>query len=354
MVALLAAVGSASAAPKVELVSVKKIWDAAPHNAFTDLAFWKDQFCCAFREGRGHVSTDGRIRVLSSKDADTWASAALIELAGYDLRDAHLSVTPDNRLMLLGGAAPREKDGQSAPTGSFVAFSADGTEWTKPQIVVEPGRWLWCVTWHEGKAYGVSYPASQGSPYIELLTSTDGIAWQSLVPKLYAVGFPNEATLRFDKPGTCYALVRRDQRGDAPYSAVLGVSRGDYTQWQWHDLGPEFNGFGGPNFIQLPASHWLAAGRMHQDGVHTALCYLDVTNHTMTKLLKLPSGGDTSYPGLVWHDNLLYMSYYSSHEGKTSIYMAKIKIISCVGCAPHTAPNDSGWRRDLPRLDADC
>ena len=43
-------------------------------------------------------------------------------------------------------------------------------------------------------------------------------------------------------------------------------------------------------------------------------------------VLTLPSGGDTSYPGLVWHDGLLWMSYYSSHEGKTSIYLAKIKL----------------------------
>jgi hypothetical protein len=311
----------------VEVTEVKKIWDHGPHNAFTDLAFWKDQFYCAFREGRGHVSTDGRIRVLSSKDADAWTSAGLIELAGYDLRDAHLSVTPDNRLMLLGGAAPRQKDDESAPTGSFVAFLGKGTDWTKPQIVVEPGRWLWCVTWHEGKAYGVSYPAPNGSPYIDLLTSRDGLAWQPLVPKLYGVGFPNEVTLRFDQSSTCYALVRRDKQGDQPYSAILGISKGDYTQWQWHDLGPEFNGFGGPNLLQLPTGQWLAAGRMHQDGAHTALCRLDVTNHKMTKLLKLPSGGDTSYPGLLWHNDLLYITYYSTHEAKTSIYLAKVKIV---------------------------
>jgi len=48
----------------------------------------------------------------------------------------------------------------------------------------------------------------------------------------------------------------------------------------------------------------------------------------MTKLLKLPSGGDTSYPGLVWYEDMLYASYYSSHEGKTSIYLAKVKIES--------------------------
>ena len=46
----------------------------------------------------------------------------------------------------------------------------------------------------------------------------------------------------------------------------------------------------------------------------------------VAEFLTLPSGGDTSYPGLVWHDGLLWVSYYSSHEGKTSIYLAKVKL----------------------------
>jgi hypothetical protein len=65
---------------------------------------------------------------------------------------------------------------------------------------------------------------------------------------------------------------------------------------------------------------------MHEGGAHTALTYIDVNNGTMTKLLKLPSGRDTSYPGLVWHDGMLYVSYYSGHEGKTSIYLAKLRV----------------------------
>jgi hypothetical protein len=43
-------------------------------------------------------------------------------------------------------------------------------------------------------------------------------------------------------------------------------------------------------------------------------------------VLELPSGGDTSYPGMVWHEGILWMSYYSSHEGKTSIYLARIRL----------------------------
>jgi hypothetical protein len=35
----------------LKLLSVKKIWDAAPHNAFTDLIRHSGQFFCVFREG---------------------------------------------------------------------------------------------------------------------------------------------------------------------------------------------------------------------------------------------------------------------------------------------------------------
>ena len=46
----------------------------------------------------------------------------------------------------------------------------------------------------------------------------------------------------------------------------------------------------------------------------------------LRECLTLPSGGDTSYAGLVWHDGLLWVSYYSSHEEKTAIYLAKVKV----------------------------
>src|SRR6476620_11764576 len=123
-----------AARPTAKLISVKKIGDQAPHCAFTDLAFWKGHFICAFREGRAHVATDGKIRILSSPDGETWSPSALLKLDGFDLRDAGLSVTPDDRLMLIGGAAPRKNEKELVPTGTFVAFSDDGITWTKPTI----------------------------------------------------------------------------------------------------------------------------------------------------------------------------------------------------------------------------
>ena len=31
---------------------------------------------------------------------------------------------------------------------------------------------------------------------------------------------------------------------------------------------------------------------------------------------------------MVWHQGLLWISYYSSHEGKSSIYLAKVRLPS--------------------------
>src|SRR5262249_49535763 len=157
-------------------------------------------------------------------------SLALISLGGFDLRDAGLTVTPDGRLMLNGGACPRKSEKDLAPTTTFVAFSNDGARWTTPKIVTEPDRWLWRLSWHEGKAYGVSYssamPAS-GKPYTDLLVSDDGLRFQKLRPTLRDNGQPTEATVRFGDDGTAYCLQRRDARAPSN-TALLGASRKPY------------------------------------------------------------------------------------------------------------------------------
>ena len=78
--------------------------------------------------------------------------------------------------------------------------------------------------------------------------------------------------------------------------------------------------------LRLPDGRYVAAVRLYAPKVHTGLCWIDPRAGTLREFLTLPSGGDTSYAGLVWHDGLLWVSYYSSHEGKTSIYLAKVKV----------------------------
>jgi len=310
------------------LLSVKKIWDGAPHSAFTDLARFNNQWFCTFREADGHVRGDGRIRVLTSSDGETWESAALLSEDGIDLRDPKLSITPDDRLMLvLGGSVYEGKTLMERQPR--VVFSKDGRQWTAPRRVLDKGDWLWRVTWHKGRAYGITYNITKGiGPTnewtITLVASPDGIAWRP-VAKLAVPSRPNEATVRFLPNDDCIALVRRE--GGASNSAKdawIGVSSPSYTDWRWHSAGMQI---GGPNFLILPSGSMVASGRQYNAKPGGNRTFVgSMTPHSVKAELVLPSGGDCSYAGMVWHEGLLWTSYYSTHEGKTAIYLAKIRL----------------------------
>ena len=302
---------------KPVLVESRRIWNKARHNAFTDLVRFKNQWFCVFREGKAHVSPDGALRVLTSRDGKDWKSAALVESPIADLRDPKIVVTPDGRLMLSGAGAlikPTTHRHQSA-----VWFSADGKNWGKQHRVADPDYWLWRITWNKGRAYGFGYATRRDKRGIRLYQSDDGTKFKTLVKSAFDVGYPNETAMVFLPDDTCYCLLRRDR---SPSAAQLGVSKSPYTKWSWKDLGVRI---GGPNMIRLPNGRFVAVVRLYDRRTRTALCWLDPKRGTLTEALTLPSGGDTSYAGLVWHDGLLWISYYASHEGKTSIYLAKVR-----------------------------
>lgn len=310
--------GLARAEEGAKLVEAKKIWDQAPHNAFTDLVRFKDRWYCVFREGQGHVSPDGALRVITSADGDSWESAALITSDDSDLRDAKLTVTPNGRLMLCGAEALHDKSRHTHQ--SLAWFSDDGHTWSDQYEIGEPDFWLWRVTWHKGKAYGVGY-GTRGDQSVRLYSSSDGKHFETLVERLFDEGYPNESSIVFDSD-TAYCLLRRDGN---PSSGLLGISQPPYTEWEWKDLGTQI---GGPHMIRLPDGRLVAAVRLYDQRVRTSLCWIDPESGKLTEFLELPSGGDTSYAGLALHEDLLWVSYYSSHEGKTNIYLAKAKLPS--------------------------
>ena len=69
-----------------------------------------------------------------------------------------------------------------------------------------------------------------------------------------------------------------------------------------------------------------AAGRLYDGGARTALCWLDTDTARLSEFLRLPGGGDCSYPGLVWHDGILWVTYYSSHSDGTKVYIARVRL----------------------------
>ncbi|MDG3004235.1 sialidase family protein [Paludisphaera mucosa] len=302
---------------RAEIVDVRRVWDGANHNAFTDLVRFRDRWFLTFREGTGHVSPDGAIRVLTSTNGEAWTSAARIASEPGDLRDPKLSITPDGRLMLA--AALTQRPPATHKHQSFAWFSRDGRDWSEPHPIGDPNVWIWRPAWHEGTAYAVGY-ATDGSHSTRLYTSKDGATFAPLVPTLFDQGQPNESALAWLPDGTALCLLRRDGR---PNTDQLGRSRPPYTEWTWKDLGVHL---GGPALLRLPDGRIVAGGRLLAPRVHTALCWLDPDADTLTEFLALPSGGDTSYPGLALHEGTLWVSYYASHEGKTAIYLARVRL----------------------------
>jgi hypothetical protein len=313
---------AAESRPPLEatLVECKRIWSEAPHNAFTSLIRWHDRWYCAFREGKSHVGSRGQLRIITSIDGKEWQSAALLSDPVYDLRDANLSVTPTGKLMMVGGAQISEKGG--LPTGTFASFSDDGSKWSKPELILPVGRWMWGVTWHQNTAWGVSYGTPRDRGVNSLLTSADGRRFDLFVKDFFVNdSYPTEARLQFGSDGKCHCLQRCDGK---PSLAYLGSAAAPFKEWRWEPL-DRF--IGGPNLLELSNGRWIAAGRLFNDNKpKTAIMDLDVESARVIPILDLPSGGDSSYPGLVWHKDQLWMSYYSSHEGKASIYLAIIEI----------------------------
>ncbi len=301
-----------------KLIEQRRIWDRAPHNAFTDLIRFQDRWFCVFREGQNHVSPDGALRIITSQDGNTWESAALIQSTDSDLRDAKITIANDGRLMLSGAAALHDKTTHTHQ--SKVWFSKDGFDWSPAIDVGDRDYWLWRTTWHKNVAYGIGYGCSRAARNLRLYQSEDGSHFRALVPNLYDQGEPNETSLVFGDGDLAYCLLRREAK---EANGFLGVAEPPYTRWEWKDLGSRI---GGPHLIRIPDGRMIAAVRLYQPKTRTALCWIDPIAGKMTEFLTLPSGGDTSYAGLVWHDGLLWVSYYSSHEGKTSIYLAKVDV----------------------------
>ena len=303
-------------ATELELLRVARISGDAKHNAFTALVRIKDAFYCTWREASSHVSADGKLRVVRSADGTNWTSVALLTRAGVDLRDSKIEVTPDNRLMLH--ACEKFPAGSSPLRRNLAWFSTDGTTWSDPVHIAEDDIWFWKHTWHKGTGYGVGY-ACAAPWFARLYTSKDGAKWTTHVATLNNSGYVNESSIVFMPDDTAHCLLRRDE---GTRTALLGTAAPPYTNWKWQDLGRQI---GGPEMIRLPDNRLLAAVRLlNPNPQATWLCWVSPKSGTLTPALKLPSRGDTSYAGMVWHDDRLWVSYYSSHEKRTGVYIAEV------------------------------
>jgi len=310
------------------IVNAELIANGAKHSAFTDIIRYRGDLYCTFREGSGHIpGRNGLIRVLISKDDQNWESFALIDEQHVDLRDPKICITPDDRLMINCGASYYEGS-KRLKIESRVSFLDNQTgKFSAPTKVILPepyvtgSDWLWRITWYADWAYGAVQQVSPGEPRkLQLVRSRDAVTWEHVAEMM--VPFPSETTLRFQEDGTMLALSRREGGG---YMGWLGKSKAPYTKWDFEETNKRL---GGPDFVALPGGKWIAGSRDYIGKATTQLWWLDVKTGQFSDLLNLPSGGDTSYPGFYVDEkaNRVFVSYYSSHEGRTSIYLTSLRL----------------------------
>ncbi len=321
----------AEAKVKSDSIIVNKIWDKEAHNAFPDLFKFKGNLYCAFREGANHVDNNntGKVRVMRSKNGSNWETVALFSMKGADVREARLSVTPDGKLMAIL-AAGVWKDGSYLSLSPYVAYSdKKGNSFgALEKITVEDSGgpaidWIWRVTWHKGIGYGVMYRIRGDRKAAEweahLLSTKDGKNY-TIIKQLAIDGNPNESTIRFDENDEMFIVVRREA-GDQ--NGVLARSAFPYTNWSFNAI--DFK-LGGPNFLFLNKKQIILGSRFRENKTSSTRLFVMDLNAKVLKTIILPSGGDTSYPGMVLEKNKLWVAYYSSHEGKSSIYLAQVPL----------------------------
>ena len=298
---------------------LKCIWDKAPHCAFTSLIDYDGKYYCCFREANSHIPYRnggyGVIRILESSDGDNWYSVCVIEDHNYDLRDPFMSITPDNRLMLLCGCEIVDQLDNLIVKPAKVCFfsstqSIRDAEYDAYYINIEESQeyssyWLWKVTWYNGVAYGCAY---KNGLHPILVQSCDGINF-NVITELQIMG--NEADIEFvndDMVIVCRPMDDVDK-------GFVCVSSFPYQDWDYRRTDYLIHC---PDILFINNHRLLVAGR----GVNGMTIFgLD---DNLYPLKYLPSDGDAGYPSLIYdeYNQNIYVSYYTTIS-TTQIYMAK-------------------------------
>lgn len=292
------------------------------HNAFTDMTYFKDSFWLVHVSSPWHLfSTKSRIVLWSSKDAHTWNKVTEFYSPGEDIRDPKLAVHEDG-IVLYSHSNIDSLTGAAFKT--MAATSEDGITWT-PFVDMEPTGWLFWRpkspdggrTWYVA-AYRYNHENSV------LLKSTDGLTWEK-VSTINIGDFNDETTIEFLADGRLLATARLEVAGyyfgDNRGNTLISVASPPYTEWtENHSTVARLDG---PCLFSYNGRTY-AVGR-YQPGKRP---YLFETGSILAKrrtslylvledrliwLSDLPSGGDTSYPGIVIRGDEAYISYYTSN-----------------------------------------
>ncbi len=313
--------------------TTQAVYSDGKHNAFTGAAVWNDSVFIVFRHAEHHVSFDGQVKIIASKDAKEFKEIATISASGKDLRDPKI-LNVGSLLYIYAGAVD-EKDTQRRDIEAKLYTSSDGKNWEEQKVTgLYPGSWLWFVHYDGKQFYGSAYCRAEGdeASRATLYKSKDGMNWEAFFS--IPVKASNEVALDTGTNGELYALVRQEISPNHPLLLIIEDPVNKPGIFELESLPFPLQG----PFIKRMKGGSIVIGRRWDEGDIKENFFSNPRterrvemiwvgdNKKIQRLCTLPSGGDCSYPG--WGqlaDGRIMVSYYSGHAGKypkADIYVA--------------------------------
>jgi hypothetical protein len=317
----------AGASQQVLMERVEKVYSDGRWNGRPVIIFWKGRYYLFIRTGSGHASPDGVIRLITtdSNNPRQWSTspytpknyratvaagksvdpigpgplATVIIDTPLNEQEVHVLVTPER---LFAYTVIEDVDTESVP-GTMVSSSDNGTDWSDPEFVFEPGWSFWKPRSHDGVHY-VAGDIMTGNKRVDLLSSTDGFQWKkvSTIGEARQVeeGLLTETDLLFLKDGTLLAVTRQGR---------LFKAAPPYTQWTSRKWSTALQG----PALELVGDTILASGRISprrfpDDQIgsrRNALFVIDPETLERHWQMNMPTqwGADCSYPHILALDN---------------------------------------------------
>jgi hypothetical protein len=298
----------------VKPLEVRKVFTNGKHNAFTALRRFKGDLYLAFRAGGAHNSAEADVLVLRSKDGKEWKEAKRVNVAKDD-RDPQMVVTDKSLLLYIPA--------MNGPTlDTWLTRTEDGAAWSEPVKVYEPQFILWKPTVHEGVFYAAAHKKDETSGgkgrAVHFVKSADGVKWEK-VSQIRAGNWESETTLFFDAKHHATAFLR--QKYGSPQAQVL-ESDPPYAEWSSRDAGvPHFSGHSVHTFQGVT----YLLSRFRKGKEYGSIIYT-FSDGKLAPYCELPAGGDCAYLEAVEDGANMLVSYYSTHEGTTDIYLATVPL----------------------------